>query len=121
MNEEGTMKLKAIVVLSAMVIAGMMVTGPAMGGETNRAELEAIMDKYISACEAKSAMLNSSSKNIRRAAVRSCLRATFCRTSKEALVDEMVAKNIEPKPYKIHHFLNARFDEVVDSDDLALK
>ncbi len=115
------MKLKAIIVLLAMAIAGMMVTGPAIGGETNRAELEAIVDDYISACEAKSAMLNSGSENIRRAAMLSCLRATFCRKARSELIDEMVAKNVEPKPYKVHHFLNARFNDVVDSKQLALR
>jgi hypothetical protein len=107
--------------LSAMVMAGLMLTGPVVSGETNRASLEAIVDEYISACEAKSAMLNSSSVNIRRAAMLSCLRATFCRTSKVELVDEMVAKNVEAKPYKVHHFLNARFKEIVSSNQLALK
>lgn len=115
------MKFKAIIVLSAMVVAGMMVTGPAFGGETHRAELEAIVDDYISACEAKSAMLNSSSEKIRRAAMLSCLRATFARRAKSELVDEMVAQKVDPKPYKVHHFLNARFNEVVDSSQLALK
>jgi len=115
------MKIIAIIMLSVMVVAGMMVTGPALGGETNRAELEAIVDDYISACEAKSAMLNSSSENIRQAAIRSCLRATFCRNSKATLVNDLVANRVEPKPYKVHHFLNARFNEVVGSDQLALK
>jgi hypothetical protein len=115
------MKIKAIMILSAMVIAGMMVKGPALGDETNRAHLEAIVDNYISACEAKSEMLNSGSENIRRAAMLSCLRATFCRKSKSKLIDEMVARNVEPKPYKVHHFLNARFKEVIDSSQLALK
>ena len=115
------MKLKAIIVLSAMVMAGLMLTGPAVSGENNRASLEAIVDEYISACEAKSAMLNSSSVNIRRAAMLACLRATFCRTSKTELIDEMVAQHIEAKPYKVHHFLNARFNEIVLSNQLALK
>ncbi|MGD8342579.1 MAG: hypothetical protein PVI38_01555 [Desulfobacterales bacterium] len=115
------MKRKAIKVLSAMVLTGLMLTGPVVGGETNRTSLEAIVDEYISACEAKSAMLNSSSLNIRRAAMLSCLRATFCRTSKTELVDEMVARNIEAKPYKVHHFLNARFNEIVSAHQLALK
>lgn len=115
------MRIIAIMIISAMVMAGLMLTGPALGGEINRAELEAIVDDYISACEAKSAMLNSSSKNIRRAAIRSCLRATFCRNSKATLVNDLVANRVEPKPYKVHHFLNARFNEVVGSDQLALK
>ena len=115
------MKTKAIMILSAMVMVGLMLTGPALGGESNRAELEAIVDDYISACEAKSAMLNSSSENIRQAAIRSCLRATFYRNSKATLVNDLVANRVEPKPYKVHHFLNARFNEFVGSDQLALK
>jgi hypothetical protein len=115
------MKLKAIIMLSAMVVAGMMVTAPARGGESNRASLEAIVDDYIAACERKSAMLNSRSENLRRDAMRACLRATFCRTAKATLVDEMVAKNVAPRPYKVQHFLNARFDEVVGAHQLALK
>lgn len=115
------MKITAIIMLSVMVGAGIMLTGPALGGETNRASLEAIVDDYIAVCERKSAMLDSSSVNIRRDAMQACLRATFCRVSKSALVDEMVANNLEPKPYKVRHFLNARFDEVVNTRSLALK
>ncbi|MDJ0984207.1 MAG: hypothetical protein QNJ26_01590 [Desulfobacterales bacterium] len=115
------MNTKMMIILSAMVMAGMMVTAPALGGETDRARLEVIVDEYISACEAKSAMLNSSSEKIRRAAMLSCLRATFARRAKSELVDEMVAHKVDPKPYKVHHFLNARFNEVVDSSQLALK
>jgi hypothetical protein len=113
------MRIKAIFILSAMIAAGMMLTVPALSGETHRAELEAIVDNYIAACEAKSAMLNSRSENIRRSAMRACLRATFCRTSRADLIDELVACNVEPKPHKVHHFLNARFDEVVGARELA--
>ena len=112
------MRAKAIFLLSAMVAVG-MITVPALGGETHRAELETIVDKYIAACEAKSAMLDSRSENIRRSAMRACLRASFCRTSRAELIDELVARNVEPKPHKVHHFLNARFNEVVNNTDLA--
>ena len=115
------MRIKAIFILSAMVAVGMMLTVPALSGETHRAELEAIVDKYIAACEAKSAMLDSRSENIRRSAMRACLRATFCRTSRTELIDELVAGNVEPKPHKVHHFLNARFNEVVGVPELAAR
>ena len=115
------MKIKAIFILSAMVVAGMMLTGPALSGEIHRVDLEVIVDKYIAACEAKSAMLDSRSKNIRQAAMRACLRATFCRTSRTELIDELVASNVEPKSHKVHHFLNARFNEVVGATELALR
>ena len=95
-------------------------TGPALGDETNRAELEAIVDEYISVCEAKSAMLNSSSENLRRDAMRACLRATFCRNSREELIAELVGGNVAPRRHTVHHYLNARFNEVVGTK-LALK
>ena len=113
------MKIKAIFILSAMVVAGMMLTVPALSGEIHRADLEVIVDKYIAACEAKSAMLDSRSENIRRSAMRACLRATFCRTSRAELIDELVASNVDPKPHKVHHFLNARFNEVVAAREQA--
>ena len=114
------MKRNAIGILLVMVVAGMMMTGPARGSD-NRAELEAIVNDYIAACEAKSAMLNSSSENIRQAAIRACLRATFCRNSKDALIDELVANHVAPKEHTVHHYLNARFNKIFIAGELALK
>lgn len=114
------MKRKATVILLVVAMAAMMMTGPALSAGT-RAELEAIVNDYIAACEAKSAMLNSRSENIRRAAVYACVRATFCRNSKAALIDEMIASNVAPKKHTVHHYLNARFNETVDAKELALK
>jgi hypothetical protein len=113
------MRIKAIFMLSAMVAAGMMLAVPALSGETHRAQMEIMVDKYIAVCEAKSVMLDSRSENIRRSAIRSCLRGTLCRTSRAELIDELVAGNVEPKPYKVYHFLNSRFKEVVGTTELA--
>ena len=113
------MRIKAIFILSAMVAVGMLLSVPALSGETHRAELEAIVDAYIANCEAKSAMLNSRSENIRRSAMLACLRATFCRTSRTELIDELVTRNVEPKPHTVHHFLNSRFKVVVGDTELA--
>ena len=114
------MKIKAIFILSAMVAAGMMLTVPALGDESHRAELEAIVEAYISKCEAKSALLNSTSANIRRSAMRACLKAIFCRKTKTELIDALVTNDVEPKSYKVHRFLNARFDEVAAAKDLVM-
>jgi hypothetical protein len=112
--------MKTIIVLALMVMAGVLMTGPALGNETSRTDLEAIVDEYISACEAKSAMLNSRSENIRRDAMLACLRATFCRNAKAELIAELVAGNVSPKKHTVHHYLNARFNAVVGAR-LALK
>ena len=114
------MERKAIVVFLVMVVTGLIMTGPARGSD-NRAQLEAIVNQYIATCEAKSAMLISSSENIRRAAMHKCLRATFCRNSKAVLINEMVANHVAPKEHTVHHYLNARFKEVVSVNELASK
>jgi hypothetical protein len=115
------MKIKAIIMLSSMVMAGMVVTISTLGGDTNHASLEAIVNDYIADCEAKSAMIESRSKNIRRAAVQAFVRATFCRDSKAVLIDELVANNVAPKEHTVHHYLNARFNKIVRAGKLALK
>ena len=114
------MKLKAIILLSAMVCMVMILALPALGGDTNRSELESIVDEYISKCEAKSALLNSTSENIRRSAMRACLKAIFYKNTKSELIDALVANNVEPKPYKVRQFLNARFNEVVAAKDMVM-
>ena len=115
------MKIKAIIMLSSMVMAAMMVTVPDLTGEANRAELEVIVNDYIAACEAKSSMIDSRSKNIRRAAVQAFMRATFCRNSKAMLIDELVASDVAPKKHTVHYYLNSRFNKIVNRGELALK
>ena len=115
------MKINAILILSSMVMAGMVVTVSTLGGDTNRAALEALVNDYIAGCEAKSAMIESRSKNIRRAAVQAFVRATFCRDSKAMLIDELVSNNVTPKAHTVHHYLNARFNKILSAGKLALK
>ena len=120
-KEAGTMKIKAFMMLSSMIMAGMMVTVSTLGGDTNRAALETIVNDYIAACEVKSAMFRSRSKNIRRTAVNAFVQATFCRNSKAVLIDELVANNVAPKAHTVHHYLNERFNKIVSVGKLALK
>jgi len=103
--------------MSAIALVAIIIAMPALGNDSEaletRAKLETLIDRYIASCGAKSEMLNSRSENIRRSAIRSCRIANFCVTSKEALVKEMLEKNIEPKPYKVSQFLNEQYRVVV--------
>jgi hypothetical protein len=114
------MKLGKIIILLAAVVAVIIIALPALGGDTTRAKLEAIVGDFISTCEAKSALLNSTSANIRRSAMRACLKAFFCKNTKAELIDALVANNVAPKPYKVRLFLNARFNEVVAAKDIVM-
>jgi phosphoribosylpyrophosphate synthetase len=114
------MKLITIIILSAAVFAVIIMALPSPGGVMMRSKLEAIVDDYISTCEAKSALLNSSSANIRRSAMCACLKAAFCKHAKAELIDALVANNVAPKPYKVRRFLNTRFNEVAAAKDIVM-
>ena len=104
-------------------MALVLCAGPVLGQDTmdakKRAELEALVDNYIASCEAKSALLSSSSETIRRSATRACLKATYCRHHHKALIDEMVKQNIDPKPYKVQRFLSEKFMDALPEYNLA--
>jgi len=104
---------KTSALILVIALATLIFAMPAIADDTKaletRAQLEALIDKYIACCGAKSELLNSRSDNIRKSAIRSCRIASFCVTSREALVKEMLENNIEPKPYKVSRFLNEKY------------
>jgi len=115
------MRTTITIVLFAMVLTAILCPIPALGNNSEvverKAKLEALVDEYIACCEAKSALGSSRSEKIRRSAMRSCLKAAYCRHSKAELVDVMLEKNIEPKAYKVHHFLNDRFNDALQEKE----
>ena len=119
------MKAKTIVILAALTLAMMIFSMPAVSQDVAEAEkkarLESIVDVYILSCENKAALSSSRSKNLRDSAMLSRLKSTFCSHSKQELVDAMLKAGIEPKPYKVHHFLNARFYETIRAVAVAEK
>ena len=108
------MRSKLTIVLFVIVMTAILLPAPAPGNSTEavemKAQLEALVDEYIACCDAKSALRSSRSEKIRHSAVRSCMKADFCRHSKEELVEVMLENNIEPKAYKVRLFLNHRFN-----------
>ena len=119
------MKANTTTIFSIIVLTLVLCAVPVLGQDTMdaemKAELEALVDKYIASCEAKSALLSSKSENIRRSATLACLKATYCRHHRKELIDEMVKQNIEPKPYKIRHFLSEKFIDAVPDYNLAAR
>ena len=109
------MRIKTKMVMLLFVLTAMLCPMSASGNNTEvlerRAKLEALVDEYIACCEAKFALRNSRSENIRRSALRSCKIAAYCKNAREELVEAMLENNIEPKAYKVRYFLNARFQD----------
>ena len=96
------MRTKTTIVILGIVLTAILCSMPALGIDAETAEtkarLEALVEEYIACCEAKSALRSS------------CMKAAYCRHSKEELVELMLEKNVEPKAYKVRHFLNDRFN-----------
>lgn len=107
------MRTRTTMVLSVIVLATALCTLPAHGNHTDatatKTKLAVLVDDYIACCDAKSAMRNSRSENIRRTAMRSRMKAAYFIHAKEELVEEMIESNIEPKAYKVRLFLNEKF------------
>ena len=113
------MKSKPTIILFVVVLTLILLPSPAPGNSTEtdemKVKLEALLDEYIVCCEVKSAFRNSRSEKIRHSAKRSCMKAEFCRHNRKELVKVMLENNIEPKAYKVRHFLNNRFNEVLQA------
>jgi hypothetical protein len=119
------MKAKTSVILVAIPLAMMMFSMPAVSQDAaeaeKRAKLESIIEVYILSCENTAALGSSRSVNLRQSAMLSRLKGTFCRHSKQELVDAMLKGGVDPKPHKVHHFLNARFYETIRAVAVAKK
>ena len=119
------MKTRAVMVMCAMVLAVILGPNQALGNNVEtvatKAKLEGLVEAFIARCEAKSELRSSRSEKIRRSAMQSCMKADYCRRFKEELVEAMLENNIEPKVYKVRHFLNDRFNEALQAKEWTSK
>ena len=115
------MRAKTTALVLVIALTSIVLAMPALGDDTNaletRAKLEALVDRHIASCGAKFEMLDSRSDAIRASTIRICRISSFCLTSREALVEEMMENNVEPKSYKVSKFLNEKFRVVVLAQD----
>ena len=68
-----------------------------------------MIDNCIKKCKSKAAMSDSKSKNIRKAAALASIKMKYLKTYRENLIQQMIAKEIQLKSYKIQYFLNTQF------------
>ena len=107
------MKTKAIMIISAIVVTGIVMAAPTPGDGT-RAEFEAMLDNYIAECEGKAEMIGSSGReDIQPEAMLAYLKASFCRNTKQVLIRELVEKKIVPEQQNVDDFLNVRFYDIL--------
>ena len=71
----------------------------------------ACIDKAINKYESKSLMMDSSSPAIRRDAAIATLKASFYKSNKEQLVDQMIAQDLNTAGGEMNYFLVKSFGE----------
>ncbi len=68
-----------------------------------------LIDDRIHKCKAKIKLSESRSKNLRKVAALSALKAQYLNDNKNNLIDQMIETELTVTKYKVDHFLNAKF------------
>jgi hypothetical protein len=105
---------KKVVFAVLMIVSFMLVTISSAIGETDIKSVKStlfayLIDDYVKKCQSKCKLSNSRSKNLRKTAALSALKADYLTANKNKLIDEMLEAELLIKKYKVYHFLNARF------------
>ncbi len=114
------MKCRIFCVFGLLVLVMSMWALPAAAQMTESEKAKAYascIDELIDNCESKSAMMNTKSDNLREDVRIALMKASFYRKNREILIEELAERNVEPKSYKVQHFLNERFFAIVREHD----
>ena len=68
-----------------------------------------LIDDCINKCKAKIKLSDSRSKNLRKTAAISALKAEYLSANKNNLINQMLETDLQIKKYKVHYFMNAKF------------
>jgi hypothetical protein len=108
---------KTFFIMAIVPLVMMLWVGPVAGGEMNADEQRAVYAKLIdlstARCDAKSALRNSRSKNLRQKAEISCLKAAYLNTYKEMIIQELIANDVKPELYKVQYIVNSMFYDLL--------
>ncbi len=111
------MRVQTIISILTIAFLSLLWTSSALGQQSGTIDLEsaygAAIDEIISRDKSKTALRNSRSANLRRAAAISCMKAAYFKDYKDELIKEMIKADIGTKPYKIRHYLNQSFFSVI--------
>jgi len=116
------MRVLQIIIFFIISFLALLWALPIMSQSTSATKLStfygAFLDECISRCESKGSLRDSKLENMRKEAARHNLKADFLKRHKAQLIEELIAKDIGTKDYKIHYYLNNRF---FNEQKLAMK
>ncbi|MEA3231371.1 MAG: hypothetical protein U9Q05_06420 [Thermodesulfobacteriota bacterium] len=111
------MNIKTLFILVTVSLVMMLWVGPAASGQTGTDEQRAAYAKLIdcctACCDAKSALRNSRSKNLRQKAKISCLKAAYLKNYKGIIVEELIENDVTPELYKVQYVVNSMFYDLL--------
>jgi hypothetical protein len=118
-------KIRLLIVALTMVFM-MVFTISSAFGETDikslkRMLLAYLIDDYIRICRSKEKLNHSRSKHIRQAAALAASKAEYLKVHKRKLIGEMLETELSLKKYKVHYFLNAKFNNYYASQQNVFK
>jgi len=105
-----------IVIVGAMVL----VSGGALSGfcgdqhDMGKSSIYgALVDDYIQKCEAKAAMLNSRSSNIRESAIRATVKGAYLQSNRTTIISYLMAENAPLNADRVVYHLNQKYAQSV--------
>ena len=111
------MNAKTFLILVTVSLVMMLWVGPATGGQTGTDEQRAAYAKLIdcctACCDAKSALRNSRSENLRQKAKISCLKAAYLKNYKETIINELIKNDVKLELYKVRYIINSMFYDLL--------
>lgn len=120
------MKNSAYIALAVGLLLATLIIVIAQGSNqilenTNQAgKYTTLIDETIAKCRNKAALFNSKSPNIRRQAVRACLKGAYLKLHKKEIDTYLVTIHAEPIRNRIEYYLNKRFYEALKPDELSV-
>jgi hypothetical protein len=112
------MKTRLVIIMGLIGLAVAIGAGPARSDSTAAEQqksyyLDCITNE-IDACSCKLELVTSRSDNLREYGVEAARKAAFLTKNRDALVEEMVLRNVSMRPHAVHQYLLRRFNEEND-------
>jgi len=111
------MKSKVIIAIvgTMILVCGWTLSGLCGEAENDRESFiyGAFVDNYIQKCEAKAALLNSGSPNIRESAIRATVKGAFIQSNRTTMIKHLMAENAPLNADRVAYHLNRKYAESV--------
>ena len=76
------------------------------------------VDDYIDKCEAKADLLDSSSVNIRKIAIRAIVKGGFVQSNRDQVIEYLTAKKVPLNAHRVQFHLNQLFAQSVHPEEV---